>query len=128
MKISSQNFIDIYSFSHISHGIIFYLFFHNILKFKIIDGIFLAIIIEIIWEIIENSDYIIKKYRQTYKDYYGDSLINILGDIIFMIIGYILSYLNSNFGILVLILIEIVLYKYNANLYQLSIGTLLNKL
>ena len=104
------------------------MFFHNILKFKIIDGIFLAIIIEIIWEIIENSDYIIKKYRQTYKDYYGDSLINILGDIIFMIIGYILSYLNSNFGILVLILIEIVLYKYNANIYQLSIGTLLNKL
>ena len=128
MKISSQNFLDIYSFSHISHGIILYIFFHKILKLKFMHGIFLAIIIEIIWEIIENSDYIIKKYRQTYNNYYGDSLINILGDIICMIMGYIICYFNSNFGILVLILIEIVLYKYNANLYQLSIGTLLNKL
>ena len=75
---------------------------------------------------IENTEFIIEKYRQKYKGYYGDSCLNILGDIVFMIIGYILCYHSQCFGIFLLVFIEIWMYPYNANLYQLSIGSITN--
>ena len=124
MDNSSQNFFDIYSFSHISHGILLYFFFHTFLKFSILNGLILAIIVEVLWELIENSEYIIKKYRKKYKGYYGDSKLNIFGDVFFMVFGHFLCHKSNEFGIFLLIFMEIALYPFNANLYQLSIGSL----
>ena len=59
-KGTSQQLIDIYSLSHISHGIIFYL----ILDGYRINFFFQSLIIELAWEIFENTDYIINKYRE----------------------------------------------------------------
>tara|TARA_B100001123_G_C14925619_1_gene873571 strand:- start:7 stop:384 length:378 start_codon:yes stop_codon:yes gene_type:complete len=122
---SSQELFDIYSWSHITHGILFYHFF-SYLKFPTQQIIILSIVSEIIWEYIENTDYIIEKYRShNFKNYKGDSYINIFGDILFSIIGIYLSYSSKSFSIFIMILLEIILSKYKANFLYLSIGSLL---
>ena len=71
---SSKELIDIYSFSHISHGILFYFIFQYF-EINFLKGLYLTIILEFLWEIVENTDYIIKKYRKKYdRDYDGDSI------------------------------------------------------
>lgn len=126
---TSTKLLDIYSFSHITHGVLYFLILVHILKIDFWNGLILSILFEIIWEKIENTQYIIKKYRNKYKNYRGDTNINIFGDILCSIIGYILSYQygkkNINILLFYILISEILLYKYDANLYQLSIGSLM---
>lgn len=126
---TSTKLLDIYSFSHITHGVLYFLILFHILKIDFWNGLLLSILFEIIWEKIENTQYIIKKYRNKYKNYRGDTNINIFGDILCSIIGYILSYQygkkNINILLFYILISEILLYKYEANLYQLSIGSLM---
>ena len=121
---SSKELIDIYSFSHISHGILFYFIFQYF-EINFLKGLYLTIILEILWEIVENTDYIIKKYRKKYENYDGDSNLNIFGDIICTMIGYILAHKIPYLSIVFLIISEILLIPYKANFLQLSIGSLL---
>ena len=125
-KDSSKQIFDIYSFSHATHGILFYFLF-KYLKIKPLTGLYLFIMLEFLWEIFENTEYIIKKYRKTYKQYEGDSIVNIIGDVIFTTIGYMLAWKKPTFSIIYLILSEIVLIPYKANFMHLSIGSLLKK-
>ena len=122
----SKKFFDIYSFSHISHGILFYLFF-KYKKFNFLYGLYLTIILEFLWEMFENTEFIICIYRKDYGNYDGDSYINITGDIIFTIIGYLLASKTLYGSILFLIVSEILLIPYKANLLELSIGSLFKK-
>ena len=129
MKIKnnySKNFFDIYSFSHISHGILFYLFF-NYLKVNFLTGLFFTIILEFLWEMFENTEFIICIYRKGYENYDGDSYINITGDIVFTIMGYLLASKTFYGAILFLIISEILLIPYKANFLELSFGSLLKK-
>jgi len=123
---NSQNLFDIYSWSHITHGILFYHFLHY-LNYPINKIIFLSILFEILWEYIENTDYIIDKYRSNKKfmNYRGDSYLNIFGDILFTIIGIYITKYSFNLSILIMIVLEIILSKYHANFLYLSIGSLL---
>ena len=61
----SKNLFDIYSFSHISHGILFYLFF-KYLKVNFLTGLYLTIILEFLWEMFENTEFIICLYIISY--------------------------------------------------------------
>jgi len=122
----SQNLFDIYSFSHISHGILFFLFFRY-LKVNFWTGLFLTIILEFLWEMFENTEFIICLYRKDYGNYKGDSYLNITGDIITTIIGYLLASKTLYGSILFLVLSEILLIPYKANFLQLSIGSLFKK-
>jgi hypothetical protein len=117
---ADKQIFDIYSFSHVTHGILFY-FILRALGIQSLMGLYITIILEILWEIIENTEFIINKYRKTHKLYEGDSIVNMVGDIICTIIGYILAYTYPFVSILYTILIEIVLYPYKASLLQLSI-------
>lgn len=83
---ADKQIFDIYSFSHVTHGIMFYFILQS-LKIEPILGLYISIIVEILWEIIENTEYIIKKYRKTYKSYEGDSIVNMVGDVICTIMG-----------------------------------------
>ena len=122
--MSSQEYFDIYSWSHITHGILFYHLF-SYFKFPTQQIISFSILSEILWEYIENTNYIIQKYRShNFKNYKGDSLINSLGDILFSIIGIYLSYKSPSFSIVIMILLEIILSNYKANFLYLSIGSL----
>tara|TARA_B100000900_G_C20426801_1_gene653287 strand:- start:266 stop:796 length:531 start_codon:yes stop_codon:yes gene_type:complete len=125
---TNQQLFDIYSFSHISHGILFYHFLNNI-NIPIVkkNSLLISLILEISFEIFENTPYTINKYRKKkeFENYNGDSIINIIGDILCTIIGYYLAQKSLKYSFIYLIISEILLIPLNANLLHLSIGSLI---
>lgn len=121
-EATSQQIFDIYTFSHISHGIILYLILDY---FKFNNKIITGIIIELLWEIFENTPFIINKYRKSFRNYKGDSIVNIIGDTIACLLGlYITSY-NKKVSLYLFLFLEIILLPFNSNLLYLSFGSLL---
>ena len=53
-----------------------------------------ATIIESGWEIFENTDYVINRYREVTisLDYFGDSVLNSVSDIGFMLVGFVAAW------------------------------------
>ena len=93
---NSQHLSDWYSPSHIIHGFIFYgalWLVSRWIPMSIGTRLILAVAIEASWEVVENTDWLINRYRgQTVAlDYYGDSVINSVADTLFMIVGFFLA-------------------------------------
>jgi hypothetical protein len=90
----SQRFADPYSFSHVVHGVMFYcLLWLLARKVPARYRFLLAVILEAGWEILENSPFIINRYRAVTiaLGYVGDSLINSLSDILMMSLGFLFA-------------------------------------
>lgn len=88
---NSQQLFDYYTFSHIIHGFIFYFFLWRLKpNWSLKKRAIIALIIELLWEITENSPFIINRYRSTTAslDYYGDTIINSLFDSLSMVFGF----------------------------------------
>lgn len=118
-EYTSLSLFDVYSFTHICHGILFYYILRYILKInkkKMIHlTIIYAIIVEISWEILENLPMTIKKYRKNNllaRNYAGDSIINSLCDILSMIIGFMIAYSYPEYGYILFIITELLLYYF----------------
>ena len=88
---TSQLLFDPYTLSHVLHGIIFYwLLVPFKTKLALHWRMIVGLGIEIGWELLENSAWVIERYRQhtAALDYIGDSIINSVADVIATIIGF----------------------------------------
>ena len=91
---NSQHLSDWYTPSHILHGLIFYAFLWLILRRATLGTRFVvATAIEAAWELAENTDAVIERYREATiaLDYYGDSVVNSVADIAWMWVGFALA-------------------------------------
>jgi len=97
---NSQQIADWYSFSHVIHGLLFYFFAHLLWRrWRWFGGLParwalpIAVGFEGFWELLENSPFIIQRYREVTVSwgYTGDSVINSMADIGWMVVGFLLA-------------------------------------
>ena len=89
---NSQHLSDWNSFTHISHGFLIYFLVGLIApRWPMSLRLVPALAVEAAWEVFENTDFIINRYREATisLDYYGDSIINSTADILFMLLGFL---------------------------------------
>lgn len=108
---NSQHISDWYTFSHIIHGFAFYGLFWLIGRrfgWPLGLRLVLAVAVESAWEILENTPMVINRYRaQTIAlDYYGDSVLNSVSDILAMVLGFLAAW---RLPILVVVILTLVM-------------------
>jgi hypothetical protein len=89
---NSQQITDPYTFTHLIHGALLYGMIWVVVgnSMRLGSRLVWAIALESIWEILENTNYVIDRYREATisLDYYGDSVVNSVSDILAMAFGF----------------------------------------
>jgi hypothetical protein len=109
---NSQHISDPYSFSHLLHGILFFGILYKLTpRLSWMWKLNVAVLIEALWEVLENSAMVINRYRDAGAlGYSGDSIINSMGDLMSCILGFVLAnYLGLKKSVVLFLVIEIVM-------------------
>jgi hypothetical protein len=117
----SQRVADPYSVTHLAHGFLFYgLLFLVARRQPVTVRLLLAITLEAIWEILENSPIVIDRYRAVTiaQGYVGDSILNSVSDIMMAGIGFLMAWrLPVMVSLALVVVAEILMvYFYRDNL------------
>ena len=127
---NSQFLVDPYSFTHITHGVLLYGVLCLVLKVAPAPTrLLIAVGLESLWEVIENTNTVIERYRAATisLNYYGDSIVNSMGDILACILGFVLaSRLPRRITILGTIALEILLLIWTRDNLTLNVVMLIH--
>ncbi len=91
---NSQQFLDPYSFTHVLHGFLYaWLLMLIAPRLTAAWQFWCAITLGSLWELLENSDFIINRYRTETAalGYQGDTVVNSLGDILCCAVGFMIA-------------------------------------
>lgn len=91
---NSQHLFDPYSFSHVSHGVLLCGLTWLLARRLAVKWRFcLAAGVEIAWELVENSNVVIDRFRAgaVAAGYRGDSVANSIGDVLCCLAGFALA-------------------------------------
>jgi len=91
---NSQQFLDPYSFTHVLHGFLYCWLIAWILpRLTPAWRLWLAVTIAALWEVFENSNFIIQRYRADTASlgYHGDTIVNSFGDIMCAVSGFMIA-------------------------------------
>ena len=114
---NSQHFLDPYSFTHVLHGFLFFWLVALLVRL-FLKGlrpnwqIVLAIAVEALWEVFENTNFIIDRYRAETAalGYNGDTVVNSFGDILCCLIGFLIARrLGLRRSLIVFLVLELIL-------------------
>jgi len=123
---NSQHLLDPYSLTHVLHGFVFFWLLAWLLpRLPFTWQLWLALVIEATWEVVENSAAVIERYRVATVSlgYTGDTVINSLADIAVCGLGFWLAgRLGWRRTLAIFIISEVVL------LFWIRDGLLLNVL
>jgi Protein of unknown function (DUF2585) len=91
---NSQHLLDPYSFTHLLHGFLLCgLLTLLVPRLSTVWRLWLAVTIEAVWEVVENSEFVIRRYREETAalGYHGDTIVNSLGDILVCGLGFVMA-------------------------------------
>ena len=91
---NSQHLFDPYSFTHVLHGFLFFWLIALLARrLQANWQLVLAVVVEAAWEVFENTNFIIERYRTATAalGYNGDTVVNSLGDILCCTLGFIIA-------------------------------------
>jgi hypothetical protein len=110
---NSQQFADPYTFTHVTHGVLLYgLLYLVARRLPVRARGALAVAMESAWEVFENTDMVINRYRAATMalGYYGDSVINSMGDILACALGFLIAaHLPARASIAMVFVLELTL-------------------
>ena len=91
---NSQQFLDPYSFTHVLHGLLYCWLMAWILpRLTSSWRLWLAVTVAAMWEVFENSNFIIQRYRADTASlgYQGDTVVNSFGDMLCAAAGFMIA-------------------------------------
>lgn len=109
---TSQHLFDPYTFTHVLHGVMFFWIAGYVFqRLSMPWRFFIAIAAEAGWEVLENTNWVIEKYRANTAslDYFGDSILNSVGDVIACAVGFWVALKLGWRSLVFFILVEVVL-------------------
>ncbi len=110
---NSQHLLDPFALTHLLHGVAFFWVIGWLgARLRSSWQILLAIALEGAWEVFENTNFVIDRYRTATAalGYTGDTVVNSTGDILCCLAGFLIAQrLGFRRSVIVFVLVELVL-------------------